>query len=358
MRLVEDAPARALAVLGYPSMVEAADAVPSLLVSTGSTAGRGSTAGGARPTEGWSPVRGWTRASSTWCGRNGGACRTCHAARAGCSPRSPPRRARRPSRLRARCSRDAGAVDGRVVADPAEMAALWRIREDGAGLAARSPDPAGVLRLGGRSGPAGAARRLPPRVRRPAQAVRPGRCALRALRGRLRARSDRLRVRGPGPPVPRVPARLGSAGRGVRRFAVRRARRRQGQVRATAADVRRAVDQALRGSEGDLRPRQPAQPRRARRPGSCRRRSAARAAGPLPAAVAAAHPRRRFAWRCRAPLHRSRQMSGRQYWRRRRDVPVVPRDEGREGLHAGPGPGAPRGPRRNPGRRSGRPGRE
>ena len=34
--------------------------------------------------------------------------------------------------------RDAGALDHRVVTDPAEAAMLWRIREDGAGLAARS----------------------------------------------------------------------------------------------------------------------------------------------------------------------------------------------------------------------------
>ena len=38
--------------------------------------------------------------------------------------------------------------------DPAEAAALWRIREDGAGLAARSLTAAGVLRLGGRRGAA------------------------------------------------------------------------------------------------------------------------------------------------------------------------------------------------------------
>ncbi|KAB2350152.1 FAD-binding and (Fe-S)-binding domain-containing protein [Actinomadura rudentiformis] len=35
---------------------------------------------------------------------------------------------------------DADAIDHRVVADPAEAAALWRIREDGAGLAARPHD--------------------------------------------------------------------------------------------------------------------------------------------------------------------------------------------------------------------------
>ena len=36
--------------------------------------------------------------------------------------------------------REAGALDRRLVTDPAEAAALWRIREDGAGLAARSLD--------------------------------------------------------------------------------------------------------------------------------------------------------------------------------------------------------------------------
>jgi Fe-S oxidoreductase len=36
--------------------------------------------------------------------------------------------------------RDSGAIDTRIVADPAEAASIWRIREDGAGLAARSLD--------------------------------------------------------------------------------------------------------------------------------------------------------------------------------------------------------------------------
>ena len=54
-----------------------------------------------------------------------------------------------------------------VVADPAQAAALWRIREDGAGP--RRPHqrrPPRARRLGGRRRPAGAARRLPARVRR------------------------------------------------------------------------------------------------------------------------------------------------------------------------------------------------
>ena len=37
-------------------------------------------------------------------------------------------------------ARDAGAVESAWSRDPAEMAALWRIREDGAGLAARTLD--------------------------------------------------------------------------------------------------------------------------------------------------------------------------------------------------------------------------
>jgi FAD/FMN-containing dehydrogenase len=35
---------------------------------------------------------------------------------------------------------DAGALDSLVVTDAAEAAAIWRIREDGAGLAARTHD--------------------------------------------------------------------------------------------------------------------------------------------------------------------------------------------------------------------------
>ena len=78
---------------------------------------------------------------------------------------------------------------------PAEAAALWRIREDGAGLAARSLPTPGVLRLGGRRRAARAPRRLAARLRRAAARARPRRRALRPLRRRLRARADRLRVR-------------------------------------------------------------------------------------------------------------------------------------------------------------------
>ena len=114
VELVADEPRR-LVVLGYPSMAEAADAVPTLL-----SEGRRS----------WWPARGWTPGSSTWCAPPGARCRTCPAATAGCSSRP----------ARARSVPPAGELERREIGDPAEAAALWRIREDGAGLAARSLD--------------------------------------------------------------------------------------------------------------------------------------------------------------------------------------------------------------------------
>ena len=123
--LVADPPARALAVLGYGTMFEAADAVPALLAPPDpgqrlvACEGLDSRIvevvlahGGSVPDlprgAGWlfAEVTGATRAE-------------VEARAAGVLARS-------------------GALDGRVVADAGEMAALWRIREDGAGLAARS----------------------------------------------------------------------------------------------------------------------------------------------------------------------------------------------------------------------------
>ena len=132
MRLVEDAPARALAVLGYPSMVEAADAVPSLLVSTGSTDGKGSTAGRLVACEGLD-----SRIVDVVRAQRGSVPDLPRGAGWLFAEVTAATRAEAES-LASAVLGDAGAVDGRVVADPAEMAALWRIREDGAGLAARS----------------------------------------------------------------------------------------------------------------------------------------------------------------------------------------------------------------------------
>ena len=121
VRLVEDAPFRVLAVLGYPSMAEAADAVPALLTHqpvacegmderiTGMVPGHPELPRGS----------GWLLLEVT-----------------GETPAEAVARART-------AAADSGAVDVRVVADVAEQVALWRIREDGAGLASRATIPPG-----------------------------------------------------------------------------------------------------------------------------------------------------------------------------------------------------------------------
>lgn len=120
VRLVEEEGDRRLVVLGYPSMVEAADAVPALLAATGGRmiACEGLDArivdlvrarGGAVPElprgAGWLFVE---------------------VAGVEAEP------------LAARVVAESGSLGHRVVLDAVESAALWRIREDGAGLAARS----------------------------------------------------------------------------------------------------------------------------------------------------------------------------------------------------------------------------
>jgi Fe-S oxidoreductase/FAD/FMN-containing dehydrogenase len=120
VRLVEDESQRLLVVLGYPSMIEAADAVPALLAATDGAmvACEGLDArivdlvrarGGAVPElpngNGWLFVE--------LVGSEAPALATVVIA-------------------------ESGALGHRLVTDAAEAAALWRIREDGAGLAARS----------------------------------------------------------------------------------------------------------------------------------------------------------------------------------------------------------------------------
>ena len=121
VRLVPEEARRLLVVLGYPSMPEAADAVPELLSAAG---GRLVACEGldARITD-------LVRARG---GRRAGA-----AARRGVAVRRG-RRGRMPRRLAAQVVAASGALGHRVVDDLAEQAALWRIREDGAGLAARA----------------------------------------------------------------------------------------------------------------------------------------------------------------------------------------------------------------------------
>ena len=115
VRLVEDAPARALAVLGYPTMADAADAVPDLL-QHGLVACEGldQRIAGMVPGHPELPAGGgWLFAEVTG----------SDAAEA---------------ESRAQGVAAAAGVPHRVVTDVAEQLALWRIREDGAGLAARS----------------------------------------------------------------------------------------------------------------------------------------------------------------------------------------------------------------------------
>ena len=123
VRLVADAPYRGLVVLGYPTMADAADATPALLPHP-PAAVEGMDA---RIVQRLRDVpaavvpdlprgEGWLMVELT------GDTVAEVVDRAG------------------RVLADAGALDSLVVTDPAEAAALWRIREDGAGLAARTSD--------------------------------------------------------------------------------------------------------------------------------------------------------------------------------------------------------------------------
>jgi Fe-S oxidoreductase len=123
VRLVADAPHRGLVVLGYPTMADAADATPGLLPHS-PTAVEGMDA---RIVQRLHDVPaavvpdlprgdGWLIVELT-----------------GETPAEIADKARR-------VVADAGALDVLVVTDPAEAAAIWRIREDGAGLAARTSD--------------------------------------------------------------------------------------------------------------------------------------------------------------------------------------------------------------------------
>ncbi|GAB3589760.1 FAD-binding and (Fe-S)-binding domain-containing protein [Angustibacter peucedani] len=128
VRLVRDEPVRVLVVLGYPSMAEAADAVTAVLPH-GPVACEGLDArivDVVRARRGPAAVppmprgEGWLFAELT--GTTSGDVLARAEALA----------------------RDAGALAHEVVTDPAQAAALWRIREDGAGLSGRTPagDPA------------------------------------------------------------------------------------------------------------------------------------------------------------------------------------------------------------------------
>ena len=193
VRLVEDDVDRLLVVLGYPSMVEAADAVPRC---------------SPRPTAAWSPARGWTPGSSTWCGPGqrgpgaaggrGLAVRRARRRRGRrWSPRSSPRRGALGHRLVTDAGRGRGAV-----ADPRGRRRPGRPQPEtpaysGWEDAAVPPDRLGAW-----------LRDFDELLQR----ARPRRRALRPLRRRLRARADRLPVpagrRRLGDGLPRLPHRL------------------------------------------------------------------------------------------------------------------------------------------------------
>ena len=253
------------------------------------------------------PARGWTPGSSTSSAARGGAVPALPRGAgwlfvevAGPEARPGRRGVARPGRWT-----DAS------IGDPAEAAALWRIREDGAGLAARSLD-------------------------RPAYsgwedaAVPPDR-----LGAWLREFDDLLREHGldgvpyghfgdgcvhvridfefddGGAPVPRVPGRRSASA--LQRYGGSLSGE-HGDGRARSELLPLMYDErvaaAVRRGEGDLRPRRRAQPRRARRPGAARRRPPRRPGRAHRRQRAAAHPRRRIARRRRAPLHRGRQVRG------------------------------------------------
>src|SRR3954471_14681372 len=123
VQLVSDAPFRGLVVLGYPTMAEAADATPGLLPhSPPAVEGLD-----ARMVQ---RLRDVPAAVVPDLPRGGG---WLVVEFTGDSAAEVAGKARR-------VLADAEALDSLVVTEPAEAAAIWRIREDGAGLAARTPD--------------------------------------------------------------------------------------------------------------------------------------------------------------------------------------------------------------------------
>ena len=121
VRLVRDLPVRLLVVLGYPSLAEAADAVPAILAHRPvACEGIDHRITDVLSTPPDLPAgRGWLLVELT-----GDDAREV-ADRAG------------------GVVADAGAQDHRLVEDPREQAVIWRVREDGAGLAARATTPPG-----------------------------------------------------------------------------------------------------------------------------------------------------------------------------------------------------------------------
>ena len=280
--------ARALGGARLPDMFEAADAVPALLHHP------------------LVACEGLDSRIVDVVARPAGACPTCRAARAGCSPRSPASTAERGAgRAPPRWPRDAGAVDALVVTEPARDGRA--VADPGGRRRAGRPQPgpAGARRLGGRGGAAGAARRLPARVRRAAARGRARRRALRPLRRRLRARAHRL----PARPAAAAPPTSGAFVEAAADLAAAHGGSLSGEHgdgRARSELLPRmyspeVIDLFARG-QAPLRPRQPAQPRRAGRPAPGRRRHPA--GGPAARAAAPRCGWRTTTARCSRRVHR------------------------------------------------------
>jgi Fe-S oxidoreductase len=124
VRLVRDPPHRVLAVLGFPDMASAADAVPAILPLRPATCeGMDS-----RLVDVVRRRRGDSRVPSLPAGSGWLLVEVTGESRAEALSQA------------RRVLRTAGAVSGLVVTDPGHAAALWQIREQGAGLASRTAD--------------------------------------------------------------------------------------------------------------------------------------------------------------------------------------------------------------------------
>ncbi|UDY23981.1 FAD-binding and (Fe-S)-binding domain-containing protein [Nocardioides sp. Kera G14] len=128
VRLVVDEPGRMLLVLGYPTMHEAADAVPAVLAAARSTAGTLLACEGLD-----ARIVDLVRAKGNVVPELPAGAGWLMAEAAGVHAED----------LLSAVAAAGGALDARLVRDAGEMAAIWKIREDGAGLAGRSlPTPA------------------------------------------------------------------------------------------------------------------------------------------------------------------------------------------------------------------------
>ena len=273
----------ALVVLGYPDMADGRRRRP------------GAAAAPAR-----SPSRASTPGMVDVVRRRRGAgrgARPAARAAAGCSSSSAATDAGRGRRPRPRLVADARRRSTpRSSPTPAEAAALWRIREDGAGLAGRTPAGAPALAgLGGRRGAAASGSA-------PTCASSTRCCAEHGLDGLpyghfgdgcVHVRIDfpldragrRARVPARSSPTPPAGRRHGGSLSGEHG---------DGRARSELLPLMYspAALGAVRGGQGAVRPGRPAQPRRPRRPAPARRRPAppgAPAAGPAAARCAYPH---------------------------------------------------------------------